>query len=65
VPQTALSKMLWEGSKDERESSAEFGLGPVGQPSDCAGAVAYLCSADARFVSGETLLVTGLINSRL
>jgi hypothetical protein len=51
--QTALSKMLWEGSTVTEESSEDFGMGPVGVPSDCAGAVAYLCSSDARFVSGR------------
>lgn len=34
-------------------------LGRVGQPEDIAGAVAYLCSADADFVTGHILDVNG------
>ena len=34
-------------------------LGAGGEPSDVAGAVAYLASDDARFVSGTTLIVDG------
>ena len=64
--QTALSRMLWEGSESAApESSEDFGMGPLGVPSDCAGAVAFLCCSDARFISGETIMATGVINSRL
>jgi meso-butanediol dehydrogenase/(S,S)-butanediol dehydrogenase/diacetyl reductase len=31
----------------------------IGQPDDIAGAVAFLCSDDARFIAGEVLTVDG------
>ena len=34
-------------------------LGRAGQPDDIAGAVAYLCSDDAAFVTGQLLDVNG------
>lgn len=34
-------------------------LGAVGRPSDCAGAVIYLCSEAARYVTGEILVIDG------
>ena len=56
-----------EDSEEERRrnASADFGCGPVGRPHDVSGVVAFLCSPDARFITGETLLMTGTVNSRL
>ena len=34
-------------------------LGRIGQPEDVAGAVAFLASADASFITAETLQVGG------
>jgi NAD(P)-dependent dehydrogenase (short-subunit alcohol dehydrogenase family) len=34
-------------------------LGEVGRPADCAGAVVYLCSDAARYVTGEILVIDG------
>jgi 3-oxoacyl-[acyl-carrier protein] reductase len=34
-------------------------LGRLGEPSDVAGAVRFLCSDDASFITGEILLVDG------
>ena len=34
-------------------------LGRAGQPADIAGAVAFLCSADADFITGHILDVNG------
>jgi 3-oxoacyl-[acyl-carrier protein] reductase len=39
--------------------NAQIPLGRLGQPADIAGAVAFLCSADATYVTGETLHVNG------
>ena len=34
-------------------------LGHVGEPSDCAGAAAFLCSPAARYITGEIIVVDG------
>ena len=34
-------------------------LGHVGQPSDCAGAVAFLCSPAASYITGEIIVIDG------
>lgn len=34
-------------------------LGQVGQPSDCAGAVAFLCSPAASYITGEIIVIDG------
>ena len=34
-------------------------LGRLGKPQDVAGAVRFLCSDDASFITGEVLLVDG------
>jgi 3-oxoacyl-[acyl-carrier protein] reductase len=39
--------------------NAQIPLGRLGQPADVAAAVAFLCSADAAYITGETLHVNG------
>jgi 3-oxoacyl-[acyl-carrier protein] reductase len=41
-----------------------FPLRRVGEPDDIAGAVAYLCSDDARWVTGAVLVVDGGITAK-
>jgi len=41
------------------ELGASFALGRVGEPADTAGAVAFLASGDAGFITGQVLYVTG------
>jgi 3-oxoacyl-[acyl-carrier protein] reductase len=42
-----------------KEIEAQTPLGRIGQPADIAPAAVFLASSDARFVTGETLLVAG------
>jgi NAD(P)-dependent dehydrogenase (short-subunit alcohol dehydrogenase family) len=46
-----------EGAKKVLESS--FPLRVIGEPEDIAGAVAYLCSDDARWVTGTVMMIDG------
>jgi len=47
------------GSDFEKQAVARTPLGRIGQPGDIAPAVAFLASDDARWVTGETLGVSG------
>jgi 3-oxoacyl-[acyl-carrier protein] reductase len=43
----------------EAEMAAQIPLGRFGEPDDVAGAVAFLCSARAAFITGAALVVDG------
>ena len=47
------------GRGDRRRCSQQTPLGRLGDPADVAGAVRFLCSDEASFVTGEVLLVDG------
>jgi len=47
------------GSDFERQAVQQTPLGRFGQPADIAPVVVFLASDDARWVTGETLTVSG------
>ena len=54
-----LTKM-WEGNEAGLKFfEDQYPLGRVGHPDDIANAVAFLCSDDAAFITGHTLVVDG------
>nr|XP_031534730.1 dehydrogenase/reductase SDR family member 4 isoform X3 [Vicugna pacos] len=56
---------LWMG-KEREESIKEFmQIRRLGKPEDCAGIVSFLCSEDASYITGETVVVGGGAPSRL
>ncbi len=57
VVKTQFATALYEGREDEVSSG--YALGRLGVPSDVAGAVAYLASADAGWVTGQTVVLDG------
>ncbi|MEP6651296.1 MAG: SDR family oxidoreductase [Lapillicoccus sp.] len=57
VVKTAFATALYEGR--EEQVSAIYPLKRLGEPADVAGAVAYLLSADASWVTGQTLVLDG------
>lgn len=57
VVRTRFAAMLYEGR--EAEVSARYPLRRLGDPEDVAGAVAFLASADASWVTAQTLVIDG------
>ena len=55
--QTALTEVLPEEAREAMLTNTP--LGRLGEPADIAGAVRFLCSDEASFVTGEVLLVDG------
>jgi len=60
VIETAMTRKRIEGDTWYQKIQVQATpLGRVGKPDDIAGAVAFLCSDDARFIVGQTLVVDG------
>ncbi|MEV2277235.1 SDR family oxidoreductase [Nocardiopsis sp. NPDC049922] len=57
VVKTRFASALYEGR--EEEVSAAYPLGRLGVPEDVAGAVAFLLSDDAAWITGRTLVLDG------
>ncbi|RFA22765.1 SDR family oxidoreductase [Subtercola boreus] len=57
VVKTVFAAALYEGR--EAEVSADYPLGRLGVPADVAGAVAFLASDDAAWITGQVLNVDG------
>jgi NAD(P)-dependent dehydrogenase (short-subunit alcohol dehydrogenase family) len=57
VVKTFFATALYEGR--EEKVAAGYPLGRLGQPQDVAGAVAFLGSADAAWMTGQTLVLDG------
>ena len=52
--------------KEREESIKEtMQIRRLGKPEDCAGIVSFLCSEDASYITGETVVVGGGTPSRL
>ena len=57
IVKTDFASVLYEGR--EEKVAAGYALGRLGVPDDIAGAVAFLASADAGWITGQTLVVDG------
>ncbi len=56
---TALTSELQEDDVSARRIIDRTPMGRWGEPADVAGAVAFLCGPDARFITGVVLPVDG------
>ena len=59
VIETRFSEALWKNPEILSEYIRTTPLGRTGQPEEVAGAVVYLCSDAASYVTGQTLLLDG------
>ncbi len=57
VVKTRFAEALYVGKEDE--AAAGYPMGRLGDPEDIAGAVSFLLSDDARWITGQTMIVDG------
>jgi 3-oxoacyl-[acyl-carrier protein] reductase len=57
VVKTRFAAALYEA--DEAAAAANYPLGRLGEPADIGAAAAFLASADAAWITGQTLVVDG------
>ncbi|HET8583222.1 MAG TPA: SDR family oxidoreductase [Jatrophihabitans sp.] len=57
VVKTRFAAALYE--QDEAGAAAQYPLGRLGEPEDVGAAVAFLASADAGWITGQTLVIDG------
>jgi NAD(P)-dependent dehydrogenase (short-subunit alcohol dehydrogenase family) len=57
VVKTRFATALYEGREDE--VAARYPLKRLGIPEDVAGTVAFLCSRDAEWITGQTIVIDG------
>ncbi|KAM4050955.1 dehydrogenase/reductase SDR family member 4-like isoform 1-T2 [Anomaloglossus baeobatrachus] len=62
---TRFSSALWKDEAVLDETKSRLGINRIGEPEDCAGTVSFLCSSDAAYITGETIVVSGGAQSRL
>ncbi|XP_060001100.1 dehydrogenase/reductase SDR family member 4-like isoform X3 [Lagenorhynchus albirostris] len=56
---------LWDDQETLESLKATMQIKRIGKPEDCAGIVSFLCSEDASYITGETVVVAGGMPSRL
>jgi len=70
IIKTKMSKALWDNGsgpagEDALSEIMDAPLKRLGMPEECAGAVAFLVSEDASYITGETIVIAGGIHARL
>uniref|UniRef100_A0A8C1YFV0 Dehydrogenase/reductase (SDR family) member 4 n=1 Tax=Cyprinus carpio TaxID=7962 RepID=A0A8C1YFV0_CYPCA len=65
IIKTRFSAALWENEGVLEEFLKQTSIKRLGQPEDIGGVIAFLCSDEASYITGETVTVTGGMNCRL
>jgi len=65
IIKTKFSAALWKDLENEKLAARNIPMQRLGTPEECAGAVAFLVSDDASYVTGETIVMAGGVQSRL
>lgn len=65
VIKTKFSEVIWSNPTLLDDMLKNIPLKRIGEPADCAGTVSFLCSDDAEYITGETVVISGGMVSRL
>lgn len=65
VIKTRFSNALWENEDIMDEFKKQLSIKRIGQPEEIGGVIAFLCTEEASYITGETITVTGGIGCRL
>lgn len=65
IIKTRFSSALWENEAIVDEFKKQLSIKRIGVPEEIGGVIAFLCSDEASYITGETITVTGGINCRL
>lgn len=62
---TKFSEQLWKSEGAAEMNLKDIPLGRFGEPDEVGALGCFLCSDDASYITGETVVVAGGIQSRL
>lgn len=65
VIKTRFSSALWSNEDMMDELKKQLSIKRIGQPEEIGGVIAFLCSEDASYITGETVTVTGGMGTQL
>ncbi|XP_071957403.1 dehydrogenase/reductase SDR family member 4-like [Antedon mediterranea] len=65
IIKTKFSEALWNNKEALEETNKMIPIGRIGLPDECSGTVAFLCSDDSSYITGETMIVAGGMTARL
>ncbi|XP_078092339.1 dehydrogenase/reductase SDR family member 4-like [Mustelus asterias] len=65
VIKTKFSSALWSDDSMRQRFEETIAMRRIGEPEECAGTVSFLCSQDAAYITGETIVVAGGLHCRL
>ncbi|KAG7462164.1 hypothetical protein MATL_G00199530 [Megalops atlanticus] len=65
VIKTRFSSALWQNEAIVEEFKKQLAIKRLGEPEDVGGVIAFLCSEEASYITGETITVTGGMSCRL
>ncbi|XP_023252542.1 dehydrogenase/reductase SDR family member 4-like [Seriola lalandi dorsalis] len=65
VIKTRFSSALWQNEDIMDEFKKQLSIKRIGEPEEIGGVIAFLCSEEASYITGETITVTGGMSCRL
>uniref|UniRef100_A0A1A7Y6R8 Dehydrogenase/reductase (SDR family) member 4 n=1 Tax=Iconisemion striatum TaxID=60296 RepID=A0A1A7Y6R8_9TELE len=65
VIKTKFSSALWKNEDLVEELKKQLSIKRLGEPEEIGGVIAFLCSEEASYITGETITVTGGMGCRL